>query len=142
MWFKNSSSDAKEKSTQSFNVKYLGGHSELSPGFGSLNFYTDRFEYVRGKKILFTLPSEEVESYSIEGKEDISRRITATRMVTLGIFALATPKKNVKREQYLTIVLKDANQLIFEHTNQFINEATFRGLVSTAFAKMLSKANR
>jgi|GEM_PF-3318320 len=140
MWFKDSS--AKEKSTQSFNVKYLGGHSDLSLGFGSLNFYMDRVEYVRGKKILLTLSSEEVESYNVEGKEDISRRITATRMVTLGIFALATPKKSVKREQYLTIVLKDGNQLIFEHTNQFINEALFRGLVSTAFAKMLSKANR
>ncbi|MDB5181163.1 MAG: hypothetical protein JWO54_926 [Candidatus Saccharibacteria bacterium] len=142
MWFKNTSANAKEKSTQSFNVKYLGGHSELSLGFGTLHFYTDRFEYVRGKKTLLTLPSSEIETYNVEGKEDISRRITATRMVTLGIFALATPKKNVKREQYLTIILKDGNQLIFEHTNQFINEALFRGLVSTAFAKMLTKINR
>ncbi len=102
----------------------------------------DRFEYVHGKKILLTQLSTEVESYGIEGKEDISRRITATRMVAFGIFALAAPKKSVKREQYLTIILRDGNQLIFEHSNQFINEALFRGLVSTAFAKMLSKANR
>lgn len=139
MWFKN---DSREKSIQSFTVQYLGGHAELSPGFGVLNFYVDRFEFTKGKKILCSLQSGEIASYSVEGKEDISRRITATRIVTLGIFALATPKKNVRREQYLTIVLKDGNQLIFEHTNQFINEAMFRGLVSTAFVKMLSRSNR
>jgi hypothetical protein len=128
--------------TQSLTVHFLGGHPEIKPNYGKLDFYLDKIVFIRRKKILLTLPSGKIASYTVEGKEDISRRITATRMVTLGIFALATPKKNVKREQYLTIVLKDGNQLIFEHTNQFINEAMFRGLVSTAFAKMLSRATR
>ena len=141
MWFKKAA-DQKEKTIQDLLVNYLGGHPELKAGFGKLNFYEDRIEFVRGKNIAINISSDEIKTYSIEGKEDVSRRITATRMVTLGIFALATPKKNVEREQYLTIILNNDSSLIFEFRNRFINEAMFRGMMATTFAKMLQHQNR
>lgn len=39
----------------------------------------------------------------VEDSGTLNRRITATRMVALGVFALAAPKKQDDREVYLTI---------------------------------------
>lgn len=142
MWFKNTTTEQKEKTIQDLLVTYLGGKPELKAGYGKLNFYQNRIEFVQGKNIALNISSDDINTYSVEGKEDISRRITATRMIAFGVLALATPKKSVDREQYLTIVLKNGNQLIFEFKNRFINEAAFRGMMGTTFAKLLDKQNR
>jgi hypothetical protein len=142
MWLKKDAAEQKEKPIQDLLVNYLGGHPDLKAGYAKLNFYENRIEFVRGKNIALAISADDVNTYGIEGKEDISRRITATRMVTLGIFALATPKKSVEREQYLTIILKNGSQLVFEFKNRFINEAVFRGMMATTFAKMLQHENR
>lgn len=142
MWFKKTATEQKEKTLQDLMVTYLGGNPELKAGYGKLNFYQNRIEFVRGKNIALNISSDDIDTYSVEGKEDVTRRITATRMVAFGIFALATPKKSVDREQYLTIVLKNGNQLIFEFKNRFVNEAVFKGMMGTTFAKMLQPQNK
>lgn len=48
-----------------------------------------------------------ISNISFETAEQISRRITATRLITLGVFAFAFKKKKKDNEKYLTIEFLD-----------------------------------
>ena len=128
----------KGKKVGTLHPTYLGGVPDFKGRDGKLEVYekqlifTDSFH----KDRTFTIEAAELTSYYVEGKEEIEHRLTATRMVALGIFSLAAKKKEVTREQYLTLVLNDGRNIIFSHSNRFIDEATFKGQVSTAFAQL------
>ena len=126
----------KGKKIKTLHLTYLGGLSDFKRCDGKLEVYEKCLEFADNwhKDRTFVLKPTELSSYAIEGKEDIHRRLTATRMVTLGIFSLAAQKKQVEREQYLTLVLTDGRNVIFSHSNRFIDEAAFRGVISSAFA--------
>lgn len=49
--------------------------------------------YVKFKTV-FTIPWQDITSLEVDGPDQAQRRLTATRMVGLGVFALAAPKKN------------------------------------------------
>lgn len=128
----------KGKKITTLHPRYLGGVPDFKAADGKLEVYENCVEFIDGwhKDKTFSFNADELASYAIEGKEEINRRLTATRMVTLGIFSLAAKKKEVTREQYLTLVLTNGTNVIFSHSNRFIDEATFKGMVSTAFAQM------
>jgi|GEM_PF-4236277 len=75
---------------------YLGGW----PGYTKT--HTGKLTYIiaidkkgislSGMATLFTIPWEEVISIEIDGPENASKRVTATRVVALGVFALAAKK--------------------------------------------------
>lgn len=61
----------------------------------------DRIELQRGLK-RETIPLSEVTSVSLESGSELQSRITATRLVAFGVFALAMKKKS-GGEKFLTI---------------------------------------
>lgn len=128
----------KGKKAGTLHPTYLGGMPDFKGRDGKLEVYENQIEFIDGfhKDRTFTIKSSDIASYHIEGKEEIEHRLTATRMVTLGIFSLAAKKKEVTREQYLTLVLQDGRNIIFSHSNRFMDEAAFKGQVSTAFAQL------
>ena len=105
---------------------------------GKLEIYEKQLEFTDAwhKDRAFIIKPSELASYAIEGKEDVQHRLTATRMVALGVFSLAAKKKQVEREQYLTLVLVDGRNVMFSHSNRFIDEAQFKGIASTAFSQV------
>ena len=59
---------------------------------GALHLYPDRLEKKRGGSVE-TLPLSQLEGVRLEDGEELSSRVTMTRLVTLGVFALAAKKK-------------------------------------------------
>ena len=64
---------------------------------GALHLYPDRLE---------ALPLSQLEGVRLEDGEELSSRVTMTRLVTLGVFALAA-KKKTGGEKFLTIESPD-----------------------------------
>jgi hypothetical protein len=56
----------------------------------------------------------QVSDVEISGETDVNRRITATRLIGLGIFALAAKKKKVKNETFIFLTLDDGNQVVLK----------------------------
>lgn len=77
----------------------------------TLAFYENRIEY----KTL-VIDTALVKHLYIEGKDEVNRRITATRMVALGVFSLAAQKKQHEKEVFITIELSDGRQVLFHDT--------------------------
>lgn len=64
---------------------------------GALHLYPDRLEKKGGGSVE-TLPLSQLEGVRLEDGEELSSRVTMTRLVTLGVFALAAKKKTGGRE--------------------------------------------
>jgi hypothetical protein len=74
---------------------YLGGHPDRSDPKSNGVLVIDDFGFhMRGLKELFSIPWSEVVEVAIEGSEDAQKRLTATRLVTMGVFAFAAKKKS------------------------------------------------
>lgn len=72
---------------------------------GALRLYPDRLEKKGGGSVE-TLPLGQLEGVRLEDGEELSSRVTMTRLVTLGVFALAA-KKKTGGEKFLTIESPD-----------------------------------
>lgn len=75
-------------------AKYLGGHPSHPKGQPvSLQLDDDG---VRAKVVrtVLVFPWDEVTSIEVEGPEGVEKRVTATRLLTLGVFAFAAKKKS------------------------------------------------
>ena len=72
---------------------------------GALYLYPDRLEKKGGGSVE-TLPLSQLEGVRLEDGEELSSRVTMTRLVTLGVFALAA-KKKTGGEKFLTIESPD-----------------------------------
>lgn len=72
---------------------------------GTLRLYPDRLEKKEGGSVE-TLPLSQLEGVRLEDGEEISSRVTMTRLVALGVFALAA-KKKTGGEKFLTIESPD-----------------------------------
>lgn len=72
---------------------------------GTLRLYPDRLEKKGGGSVE-TLPLGQLEGVHLEDGEELSSRVTMTRLVTLGVFALAA-KKKTGGEKFLTIESPD-----------------------------------
>lgn len=86
---------------------YCGGHEKLDKETsGFLSVFTDRIEFTVIRK-KFEIPIKMIVNNEIMSHEQITQRITATRMVLLGVFALAAPQKNKNTSNYITIQYVD-----------------------------------
>jgi len=72
---------------------------------GALHLYPDRLEKKGGGSVE-ALPLSQLEGVRLEDGEELSSRVTMTRLVTLGVFALAA-KKKAGGEKFLTIESPD-----------------------------------
>ncbi len=97
-------------------VTYMGGYGEQKKASGSLTFYQKQTEFknpMLNKKLWFTIPNSNVSDVAIEGKDEVNRRVTVTRLLGLGIFAFALKKKSKDKDAYITVVLADGQEVIF-----------------------------
>lgn len=84
--------------------RYLGGlPGRTTPLEGVTGYISAReivFVYGLNNVIVGRVPITELTTWSVEDKSAMLQRLTATRMLTLGVFALAAPKKR-KIESFL-----------------------------------------
>ncbi|HTE22821.1 MAG TPA: SHOCT domain-containing protein [Candidatus Limnocylindria bacterium] len=83
------------------------------------------------RKAPITIPANQITGFEITGQKQTTTnsRISVTRMVTLGVFSLAAPKRNTvtTKEAHVRITLKDGRQLFF-HTTTAAQEKIHRKL--------------
>jgi Short C-terminal domain len=97
--------------------KYLGGHPQSPKARSSARLVCDEDGLsiqgtVSSKKVV-ALPWSEITEIAVDGNDTIEARVTATRFVTLGIFALAAPKKKGNKAAYVTCRAQSGD-LVFE----------------------------
>jgi len=105
-------------------VNYLGGHpGHPNPINGcTIVFAPDDIAIEKGANLLFRLPATEVTALYVETEEEVNRRITATRILTTGVFALAIPKKT--RGSVLVNLDTNAGPMAFEKVKKTNVEMT------------------
>lgn len=86
--------------------KYLGGHPQYPRARASARLVCDEAGVsIQGtftSKKLIQLPWTDIAEVAIDGTDTIASRVTATRLATLGIFALAAPKKKDEKTAFVT----------------------------------------
>ena len=102
--------------------KYITGHSKITtPNLDVQMYFKDDIIFIIDNspnlKELGQIPLKEVTNVSVEDASTVEKRITATRLLTIGIFAFAAKKNEKKEMYYLTINWKDGKfdqETIFE----------------------------
>jgi hypothetical protein len=93
-------------------VTCLGGHPTYSGrSSGSLSMDTQGVHFSVFKERI-QIPWREVAELVVEGPDQAQGRITATRMLTLGVFALAAKKQ--QKLSYLTVITTSGDNVMFE----------------------------
>jgi hypothetical protein len=97
-------------------VEYLGGFDDYTKSSGSLVFFQKRIEFNKSmnEKKSFIIENSKVSDVAVEGRQEVNRRVTVTRLLTIGIFAFAAKKKSEEKEAYITIILKDGQEVVFK----------------------------
>ncbi len=104
--------DARGGRIRALSVEYMGGFGDYRKAKGSLTFYQKRTEF-SSLMTKFTLENSNVRDVVVEGKSEVNRRVTVTRLLAVGIFAFALKKKSTDKEAYITIELADGQEVIF-----------------------------
>ena len=90
-----------------FKLDYKGGHPSIAKEKTcSLKVYSDSVTITCGYNTA-TISMGNILSCQIESQDQIESRITATRLLALGVFALAFKKKKKTTNKYLTIDFHD-----------------------------------
>ena len=114
-------------------LNYLGGHPVAPAPLKLCNLVVSPRELAVEKGAQMTrLPLTEVMSVQVETEQEATRRLTATRMLAVGVFALAIPKKTPG--SVLITFETDRGPLIFERTKA--NKATVLRQMGPAMAKI------
>lgn len=87
---------------------YLGGRPSILPSQEVRVLYIDSENItIRDIENVYNIPLSKVISYRIESKKEIEERVTLTRFLAFGIFALAIPKIDINIEKYLVIEVEE-----------------------------------
>ena len=108
---------AEQKVTVS--AKYMGGYMGILSGDGQLVFADEGATFKASplqRASTFTLSKDEIKDVAIEGRHEVSSRVTVTRLLAVGIFAFALKKKSVEKEAFITFELLDGQEVVF-HVN-------------------------
>lgn len=92
-------------------MKYLGGHPAREKPTTATVTLDDDGVRARVLKDFLNVPWSEISSVSVEGPDEVQKRVTVTRLLTTGIFAFALKKKS--KTAYLTVTTSDG-EAIFE----------------------------
>ena len=93
-------------------VEYMGGYGDKRKAKGVLTFFEKQTEFSAPLSTKFTISNSQINDVVIEGKDDVHRRVTVTRLLAVGIFAFALKKKNKDQEAYITLELTDGQEVI------------------------------
>jgi hypothetical protein len=104
--------DARGGRIGALSVEYMGGYGDYRKAKGSVTFYQKQTEF-SSLMTKFTIQNGNVRDVVVEGKSEVNRRVTVTRLLAVGIFAFALKKKNTDKEAYITIELADGQEVIF-----------------------------
>jgi len=120
-------------------AEYMGGFGNAKGAKGILTFYQNQTEFSALMSTKLSIPNDLVKDILVEGKEEVSRRVTVTRLLLVGIFAFALKKKSKDQESYITIELTDGQEVIFfvENTAPMRLKAKLAQVVSNAKQKSL-----
>lgn len=108
--------DARGDKLATLPVQYMGGYNDQKKATGSLTFYQKQTEFkapLLNKKLWFTIANTNVTDVAVEGKDEVNRRVTVTRLLAVGIFAFALKKKSQDKDSFITIVLADGQEAVF-----------------------------
>lgn len=89
-----------------FAVDYLGGHPDLAEPGRLLTIFDDEAIHllsVDGSIERLRIGWADITELVVEGVEETRRRITATRLLTVGVLALAIPKDERHDRAYITV---------------------------------------
>lgn len=104
--------DARGNRIGALSADYMGGYGDYRKAKGSVTFYQKQTEF-SSLMTKFTIQNSSVRDVVVEGKSEVNRRVTVTRLLAVGIFAFALKKKNTDKEAYITIELTDGQEVIF-----------------------------
>lgn len=93
-------------------VEYMGGYGDSRKAKGVLSFYQNQTEFSAVMSTKFTISNNQIKDILVEGKDEVNRRVTVTRLLAVGIFAFALKKKNKDQESYITLELIDGQEVI------------------------------
>jgi hypothetical protein len=83
-------------------IKYLGGHPDRAkPTLATVTFNDDGMKANVNFRDFMRFEWDEITGVAIEGPDQVQKRVTATRLLTTGIFAFALKKKS--KEAFLTV---------------------------------------
>lgn len=103
------------KNLATLRCQYAGGYGDVKPGAGLITFYENRVVFKAGLgKSLIEIDTSSIKDVAIEGRHEVNRRVTVTRLLAVGIFAFALKKKQEEKEAFLTIVLKDGQEVVLQ----------------------------
>lgn len=113
-------------------AEYMGGHPRMrKQAKGKLHMKRKglRFRYGLFGKLL--IPISDIHSMQAMTEEQISKDVTLTRLLFLGVFALGAKKKRVDKTPFLTVECTvDGNEthVVFKDPNAHKNNARFYAL--------------
>lgn len=96
---------------------YTGGYKTYRKATGAVAFYENKTIFSVAFRPIFEIDNNTVQKIAIEGQSQVSRRITATRLIALGVFALAFQKKTVDKEAFIALELTTGEEVIFFFKN-------------------------
>jgi len=115
--------------------KYLGGHpARTKPKDGVTLLFTNDGIVVSGFKELFRIPWADITELAVEGSSEMQRRVTAGRLLTIGVFAFAAKKKSVENHSFITVGMKET-EVLFE------NEKKAPQAIRAQLAPLIAKIN-
>jgi len=112
---------------------YMGGYQEFAPADSPLMFYVNQVEFCG-----IAVPMSQIVDVAIEGKEEVSRRVTVTRLLAVGIFAFALKKKQADKESYITLVLTDGQEAVFHVDDK--SPLELKGMLAQVVSRVRSGA--
>ena len=119
---------------------YMGGYSGHPKKHGDSN--TLRVDAAgiayRGLRELFRIPWSAVNELIVDGPDQAARRITVTRLATIGVFALGAQKKS--RIAVLIVELDSGEQAVF-HTKK-LTALELRGKLAPVISQLNAAAKR
>ncbi|HUV49535.1 MAG TPA: zinc ribbon domain-containing protein [Anaerolineae bacterium] len=96
--------------------------------FVSLNAFGFETDRKFGSKEIGKIPRNSINDIILEDKSFVAQRLTATRILTLGIFSLAAPKKRKYKEYCIVFDWEDENfvkqNVVFEFSGYGANESS------------------
>lgn len=95
--------------------RYLGGLSQLRDGRNvTLVFRPDAITVREMMNTIFTISQPQRTAVAIQGAEQLQQRLSATRLATLGVLAIAAPKRTRTAVSYITLTVSSGETGIFE----------------------------
>lgn len=104
--------DTRGARLDSVSVEYMGGYGDSRKANGIITFYQNQTEFSAVMSTKFTIPNAQIKEILVEGKDEVNRRVTVTRLIAVGIFAFALKKKSKDQESYITLELVDGQEVI------------------------------